>query len=133
LTTTSTPGIATSFLFINSTRMTNSIIMAIFIVINVVFMFMVLKRKVTMKSKEVGVLKALGYTSREVAVSFTVYSFFIVITGGLLSFGFAIPMQQYFINNSMSYLAITMPPPLITLDIGIISVLLPLVAISLFV
>ena len=126
-------GIPTAISITNMNSISNKIMMLLFLIINIIFIFMVLKRKINMLSKEVGVLKSLGYNSRIIASSFISYVMIIVIIGGLMSLGFGMLVQQSFTERTMNFFAMSIPPAMINFEIILLSMLLPFCAISIFV
>ena len=126
-------GLQAVYAFINMTEETNFIMTMIFLVINLLFIFMVLNRKTKDLSKQIGILKSMGYKSSEISASFTSYALIIVVVGGLLSIISGLFLQQQFMNMTMRFFTFTIPPAVPVIDVWISSILTPLMFISVFV
>ena len=127
------PGVALAIFSVESSSQLNRILTIIFLVVNLIFIMMILHRKVKDLSKQVGVLKSLGYNSRAISSSFTSFGIVVVIFGGLLSIGVGYLMHQLFLDRTIGYLwfdhASVSIPPFMFLR----TIILPLIFISLFV
>ncbi len=125
-------GIQLTFIWSEANVVVNRIMNSIFLTINMVFIFMVLRRKVMSQSKQIGTFKAIGYNSTEIASSFTINIFIVVIFGGFASILLAFPLVSWF---EALYLKTTLATELIGTQAGfsvaLTSIILPLILISL--
>ncbi len=125
-------GIQMVYIWSETNSKVNIIINSVFVSINMIFIFMVLRRKAVSESKQIGTFKALGYSSKQMASSFTINIFIIVFFGGLLSLLFAFPLVSWFeglfITNSI---ATEMLATKLSFSIIMVSIILPLILISL--
>ncbi len=127
-------GIQMIFSWSEMNEKVNRIMNSIFLSINLIFIFMVLRRKVMSQSKQIGTFKAIGYNSRQIASSFTINIFIIVILGGFLSILFAFPLVTGFKNMYIdTTLATEMLSTQVGLSVFLSAIILPLIVISLLV
>lgn len=85
------------------------LMVAIFIVLSYV------KKEINIQKKQIGLIKALGYSNTQISIGFTVLIFFITLLAAIAGFALGLPLQllfnnlgkfQYFLPISSLYLSV---------------------------
>ncbi|WP_425381279.1 FtsX-like permease family protein [Spiroplasma endosymbiont of Polydrusus pterygomalis] len=97
---------------LESFKMENILFTAITLVVLLVIIFIIMsyvRKEIDLQRPQVGLLKALGYTNFQVAISFVVLIFFITFISSIIGLGIGLGLQIWF--NALNNIGFFMPLP----------------------
>ncbi len=108
-----------------------SVIMGIFLVITMVVLILLIRKRIQDSNKQLGTIKALGYSPGRIASAYTIFPIIIILIGGIMAIVVALPLSLWFTSLYGGFFSLNLMVPYVGAILWIKIFIIPLL-ISMF-
>ncbi len=87
------------------------VIMGIFLVITIIVLILLVRKRIQDSNKQLGTIKALGYSPGRIASAYTIFPIIIIIMGGFLALIVAVPLSLWFTSLYCAFFSLNLSVP----------------------